>query len=216
MPPHIRSLHTADGPVVRPSSHRSAMDPPPPKSLKLSRAGRASSPSIDGVILPKTCTPGYTQPANGAASASGSAKGKEKARGRGENDMVVVLYSDEAKDRLLQEVGTRSSCNADPILTSAHLHQILGFHPRTMLENIAEVSRKQIYDAVSRMETHLNRFVGLSGGNADDEGREIEIVSDICGGKRVMADEENEPSYRVYMRSRRCWNHTWIPLWTSS
>ncbi len=46
-----------------------------------------------------------------------------------------------------------------------------------MLENIAEVSRKQIYDAVARMETHLNRFIGLSGANEEDEGREIEIVS---------------------------------------
>jgi hypothetical protein len=49
-----------------------------------------------------------------------------------------------------------------------------------MLENIAEVSRKQIYETVSRMETHLNLFVGISGGGTEveeEEGREIEIVS---------------------------------------
>jgi hypothetical protein len=49
-----------------------------------------------------------------------------------------------------------------------------------MLENIAEVSRKQIYETVSRMETHLNLFVGLSGRGTnveEEEGREIEIVS---------------------------------------
>jgi hypothetical protein len=101
MPPTRRSLHPSDAPSSSSLSHdrpseRASAAAGSGKKPTTSRAVKAASPiTSPSVMIPSSCTPEYVEGAT-----SGSSKGKGKAKG----GTTTVVYTEEDKDRLLQEV----------------------------------------------------------------------------------------------------------------